>query len=75
MEATRRPASARFAEDTDQVLLIDAIAHRYGRWPHEVRSLTPEQLSEAILCVSTRNEENARRAKGCGAMGVVVLNG
>lgn len=57
------------------MLLVDAIAHRYGKWPHEVFSLEPEQLSQAILCVRTRNEEDASRCKRAGALGVVVLNG
>jgi len=57
------------------VLLIDAIAHRYGKWPHEVLRLTPEELSMSITCLNLRNEENAANAKRAGAMGVVVLNG
>ena len=73
--ATRRAASARFSADPDQVLLVDAIAHRYGKWPHEVLRLSPEELSMAICCVSTRNDADATAAKRSGAMGVVVING
>ena len=75
MGAKRRPASAPFSESPDQALLIDAIAHRYHRLPHEVLSLTPEQLSMAIACLTIRNEEDAANAKRSGAMPMVVVNG
>lgn len=57
------------------MLLIDAIARRYGKWPHEVLRLSPEELSMSITCLNVRNEEDATNAKRAGAMGVVVLNG
>lgn len=57
------------------MLLIDAIARRYGKWPHEVLRLSPEELSMSICCLNIRNEESAANAKRAGATGVVVLNG
>lgn len=31
-------------------VLVDGLAKRYGKWPHEVLDLDPYQLSVALIC-------------------------
>jgi hypothetical protein len=45
------------------VLLLDAVAHRYGRWPHEVEELTPYQLGLASLCIRIRREHEQQELR------------
>ncbi len=42
--------------------LLDQLAHRYGKWPHEVLDLTPGELTVAIACYRGGFDE-ASRAK------------
>ena len=39
---------------------MDAVARRYGKWPHEVLDLDAWQLGLAVLC---RDQHDATRAQ------------
>lgn len=43
-------------------MVLDAIARRYGRLPHEVAALSPEQLALATEALSAGRAEANRRA-------------
>lgn len=47
-------------------LIVDRIARRYGRLPHEVLDLTPYQLGIALVCVQAATEATATRARAGG---------
>ena len=55
--------------------LVDAIAQRYGRLPHEVEALDPYALSMAAICVRRANERSttAIRDHARHAQPVVVV--
>lgn len=59
------------------MLALDAVAHRYGRWPHEVEELTPYQLGLALLCVRMRGEadQQALKRQDGGVQAVWSLRG
>lgn len=42
---------------------IDAIARRYGKWPHEVLLLDPFELALAGLCLQGAAKRAAERAR------------
>ena len=44
------------------VLLVDALARRYGPWPHEVLDLDAYQIGLACLCLE---QHDATRAQAC----------
>lgn len=67
MEVPRWSASPGFAAAPDMLRLVDGLARRYGRWPHEVLDLSPEDLTLAVMCgeLAARDlNKRIRQAKG-----------
>jgi len=61
-----------FAEDPDQVDLVDAIAARYGTDPYSVMLWDPERLGFAMVCMRAVDAAKGRALKK-GAMAMVGL--
>lgn len=63
------------------MLLVDAIARRYGKWPHEVLRLSPGELSIALSTLDAGDSAVAEmvgrisRTKGGMVFPVVTING
>ena len=67
MEVLRWSASPGFAERPNVLRMIDGLAKRYGRWPHEVLDLSAEELTLAVLCgevAASDLNKRLRRSKG-----------
>ena len=45
------------------LLLVDALARRAGKWPHEVLELDAWQLGLAILCLEQHDATRAQAVK------------
>lgn len=57
------PARSPFAASPEALVLVDRIAKRYGRLPHEVMELSPYQFTVAALCVQ-QAADSAEQAIG-----------
>jgi hypothetical protein len=52
----------------------DALAARYGKWPHEVMELDAGELAIAVLCASAGRALTQRMAQDiAGQKGLVVF--
>ena len=55
------------------MLLVDALAKRYGKWPHEVLALDPEQLGYALACAQQADATRSQMVERVHPFPVVIV--
>ena len=53
--------------------VLDAVAHRYGKWPHEVLALPCEELTLVLHCCDTADADACRRIAQIASGGGIVF--
>ena len=65
-------ASSPFVEQPETLLILDCLAKRYGRMPHEILELSPYELTLAWQCYLQANATLAQRVKAADMVFPIV---
>lgn len=55
--------------------MVHRVASAYGKWPHEVLGLDPEQLGLALSCVQAADRSRAAMIKASKAWPMFLVGG
>ena len=69
----RLKGSRTFANQPDFLLMLDALAKRYGCFPHEVLNLDPFELGLALECYRQQDATSAQAVERISKRGGMVF--